>query len=333
TGIPVTALSRDEAGQLLALEDTLRRRVIGQNEAVAAVARAVRRGRVGLKEPGRPVGSFLFLGPTGVGKTELCRALAAALFGSEEALIRFDMSEYMEPHTVSRLLGSPPGYVGYEEGGQLTEAVRRKPWSVVLFDEIEKAHEDVWGVLLQALEDGQITDAQGRKADLRNCVLILTSNVGARRITGKTRLGFSAASQEDGLRPRNEVEQGVMEEVKRTFRPEFLNRLDDIVIFRQLGRPQMAAITRRMLSGLAERLSALGVTLEVTPQAEALLAQAGFDPDYGARPLRRTIRSQVEDPAAALLLSGALASGSTLTVAEESGKVTLLPSPAALTAG
>ncbi|MCI5704216.1 MAG: ATP-dependent Clp protease ATP-binding subunit [Pseudoflavonifractor sp.] len=333
TGIPVTSLTRSESDRLLALDDTLRRRVIGQEEAVRAVSQAVRRGRVGLKEPGRPVGSFLFLGPTGVGKTELCKALAAALFGSEDSLIRFDMSEYMEKHTVSRLLGSPPGYVGHEEGGQLTEAVRRKPYSVVLFDEIEKAHEDIWSVLLQALEDGQITDAQGRKADFRSCVIILTSNVGARRITAKGRLGFSARTETDGLRSPAEVEHGVMEDVRRTFRPEFLNRLDETVVFHQLGQPELALIAQRMLDDLGSRLTALGVTLEVTPQAREALTRSGFDPDYGARPLRRAIRSQVEDPAAGLLLSGALPAGSALTVTEEDGKVILHPTAAALPAG
>ncbi len=333
TGIPVTALTRSESDRLLQLEDTLHRRVMGQEEAVSAVARAIRRGRVGLKEPNRPVGSFLLLGPTGVGKTELCKALAESLFGSEESLIRFDMSEYMEPHTVSRLLGSPPGYVGHEEGGQLTEAVRRKPYSVVLFDEIEKAHEDIWGVLLQALEDGQLTDAQGRKADLRNCVLILTSNVGARQITARTRLGFSSAEAHGGLRPLSELREAVMEEAKRTFRPEFLNRLDEIIVFRQLGQAELSAIARRMLEEFSGRLKALGIESTVTEEGEAALAQVGFDPDYGARPLRRAIRAQVEDPVASLLLSGELTAGSTLTVTAEEGKIVLLPSPLALSAG
>ena len=333
TGVPLTSLTRSESERLLSLEEALHLRVMGQDEAVQAVARAIRRSRVGLKEPNRPVGSFLFLGPTGVGKTELCKALAEALFGSEDALIRFDMSEYMEAHTVSRLLGSPPGYVGHEEGGQLTEAVRRKPWSVVLFDEIEKAHEDVWGVLLQALEDGQLTDAQGRKADLRNCVLILTSNVGARQITAGPRLGFSSHSEQEGVRPLSEIRQAVMEEAKRTFRPEFLNRLDEIMVFRQLGQEQLSAIARRMLEGLSQRLSALGVELTVTKEGEAALTAEGFDPDYGARPLRRAIRAQVEDPAASLLLSGELAAGSALTVTAKEGQVELVPSPLALSAG
>ncbi len=333
TGIPVTSLTRSEKDRLLALEDTLHARVVGQDKAVATVTKAIQRGRVGLKEPGRPVGSFLFLGPTGVGKTELCKALAQALFGSEEALIRFDMSEYMEQHTVSRLLGSPPGYVGHEEGGQLTEAVRRKPWSVILFDEIEKAHEDIWNVLLQVLEDGTLTDAQGRKADFRNCVLILTSNVGARRLTSRGKLGFSAARSGEDLRPEEEVEAAVMEDVKATFRPEFLNRLDDIVVFRQLGRAELSAIAQRMLSALGERLAALGVELRVTDEARDVLAKEGFDPSYGARPLRRTIRTQVEDPCAGLYLSGALPPGSALLLDGAEGKLKLSPIPAALAAG
>jgi len=332
TGVPVTALTRSESDRLLALEDTIRRRVVGQDKAVEAVSRAIRRSRVGLQEPNRPVGSFLFLGPTGVGKTELCKALAEALFGSADALIRFDMSEYMEQHTVSRLLGSPPGYVGHDEGGQLTEAVRRKPWSVILFDEIEKAHPDVWNLLLQALEEGQLTDAQGRKADLRNCVLILTSNVGARRITAKAQLGFSALSSEQGLRPQAQVEAAVLEDAKATFRPEFLNRLDEIVVFRQLKQPELSAIARRMLSALSQRLAALGVGFRVTSQAEEALTRAAFDPNYGARPLRRAIRAQVEDPAAELLLTGALSPGKVLTVTARDGKACLLPTPAALPA-
>lgn len=330
TGIPVTSLSRSESDRLLNLEETLHRRVIGQDKAVSKLAKSIRRSRTGLKEPGRPVGSFLFLGPTGVGKTELCKALAEALFGSEKALIRFDMSEYMEQHTVSRLLGSPPGYVGHDEGGQLTEAVRRKPWSVVLFDEIEKAHEDVWGVLLQALEDGQITDAQGRKADFRNCVLILTSNVGARKIISKTPLGFSTDTAENALHSKSLVEKAVMEEVKRTFKPEFLNRLDDIVVFDQLEQVQLRHIAQGMLSQFAQRLEDLGVILRYDDQVLDLLAQSGFDPDYGARPLRRVLRSQIEDPAAELLLTGALSSGGLLDLTVQNDTLLLLPSVPAL---
>ncbi len=332
TGIPLTALTRSESDKLLHLEETLHRRVAGQEKAVTAIARAIRRSRTGLKEPGRPVGSFLFLGPTGVGKTELCKALAHALFGTEKALIRFDMSEYMEQHTVSRLLGSPPGYVGHDEGGQLTEAVRRKPWSVVLFDEIEKAHEDVWSILLQALEDGQVTDAQGRRADFRNCVLILTSNVGARKITAKTRLGFSLSDSPDGLRPQDEVERAVMDEVKRTFKPEFLNRLDKIVVFDQLGSSELKHIAQTMLDQLSQRLESLGVTLRYSQKVLEHLIQKGFDPDYGARPLRRVLRSQVEDPTAELLLGGALPPGSVLELEMKEGSLALLPSPAAVAA-
>lgn len=332
TGIPLTALTRSESDKLLHLEETLHRRVAGQEKAVTAIARAIRRSRTGLKEPGRPVGSFLFLGPTGVGKTELCKALAHALFGTEKALIRFDMSEYMEQHTVSRLLGSPPGYVGHDEGGQLTEAVRRKPWSVVLFDEIEKAHEDVWSILLQALEDGQVTDAQGRRADFRNCVLILTSNVGARKITAKTRLGFSLSDSPDGLRPQDEVERAVMDEVKRTFKPEFLNRLDKIVVFDQLGSSELKHIAQTMLDQLSQRLESLGVTLRYSQKVLEHLIQKGFDPDYGARPLRRVLRSQVEDPTAELLLGGALPPGSVLELKMKEGSLALLPSPAAVAA-
>ena len=316
TGVPVTTLTQAESDRLLRLEEELHRRVVGQDEAVRAVARAVRRGRVGLKEQERPTGCFLFLGPTGVGKTELSRALALSLFGSQEALFRFDMSEYMEKHTVSRLIGSPPGYVGHEEGGQLTEKVRRRPYCVVLFDEIEKAHPDVWGILLQIMEDGTVTDAQGRKADFRNAVVVLTSNVGASRITAKgARLGFSAASHRNGeTRAPEELRSAVLEDLKKVFRPEFLNRLDETIVFTQLGRTEIKAIARRMLAQVGERMKVLGVALAWTDGALETLAGLGFDPDYGARPLRRAIRSQVEDRAAELLLSGEAAAGDTLLI-------------------
>ncbi|MBU5434956.1 ATP-dependent Clp protease ATP-binding subunit [Pseudoflavonifractor sp. MSJ-37] len=319
TGIPLTALTRGERDRLLHLEEELHRRVIGQDEAVRAVARAVRRGRVGLKEPGRPAGSFLFLGPTGVGKTELCRALAAALFGTEEALIRFDMSEYKERHTVSRLIGSPPGYVGHEEGGQLTEAVRRRPYSVILFDELEKAHEEVWDLLLQITEDGAVTDSQGRRADLRNAVVVMTSNVGAAKLAGRSGpLGFSAGER-GTVRSHDQLRQAVMGELKRVFRPEFLNRLDEIVVFRQLERPELRAIAGRMLEDVGERLSALGIGLTVEEAALDRLADLGFDPEHGARPLRRAVQSRVEDPAAEAVLTGALSAGGAarLTVSGE----------------
>ena len=332
TGIPVTTLTETESQRLLRLEEELHRRVVGQEEAVNAVARAIRRGRVGLKEPGRPTGSFLFLGPTGVGKTELCKALAQAMFGSEEALLRFDMSEYMEKHTVSRLIGSPPGYVGHEEGGQLTEKIRRRPYAVVLFDEIEKAHADVWGILLQIMEDGQVTDAQGRKADFRNTVIVMTSNVGAAKITAKgAKLGFALSEKKPGeTRPQEELRAAVLEDLKKVFRPEFLNRLDETIVFTQLSRSEIRAIAHRMLEGVAERMAALGISLKVTPAAVDALADAGFDPDYGARPLRRAIRSRVEDRAAELLLSGEAAPGSALEV--DAGADGLVLSPIVLPA-
>ena len=325
TGVPVTTLTQAESDRLLQLEEDLHRRVVGQEDAVKAVARAVRRGRVGLKEPGRPTGCFLFLGPTGVGKTELCKALAQAMFGSEEAMLRFDMSEYMEKHAVSRLIGSPPGYVGYEEGGQLTEKVRRRPYCVVLFDEIEKAHPDIWGILLQMMEDGVVTDAQGRKADFKNAIVVLTSNVGAQRITARGgRLGFAAAGPSDGqTRSPEELKELVTEDLKKVFRPEFLNRLDETIVFTQLGRGEIRAIARRMLEQVGGRLAALGVTLSWTDEALDMLAKQGFDPSYGARPLRRTIRAGVEDPAAEGLLNGSLAEGDTALICCEDGKLAL----------
>ena len=327
TGIPVTTLTQAESERLLHLEEELHRRVVGQNEAVRAVARAVRLGRVGLKDPDRPTGAFLFLGPTGVGKTELCKALAAALFGTGEALLRFDMSEYMEKHTVSRLLGAPPGYVGHDEGGQLTEKVRRKPYSVVLFDEIEKAHPDVWGILLQIMEDGVLTDAQGHKVDFRNTVVVMTSNVGATRITAKgSRLGFSAAGSGE-TRPVEELREAILGDLKKVFRPEFLNRLDDVIVFRQLTRPEIRDIAHRMLDTVGQRLEKLGVALRTGEEALDLLARDGFDPAYGARPLRRTTRAQVEDPAAELLLSGTLKQGAALLADAREGKVTLTVLP------
>ena len=288
------------------------------DEAVREVARALRRARAGLRDPKRPVGSFLFLGPTGVGKTELCRALADAVFGDEEALVRLDMSEYMERHTVSRLVGAPPGYVGYDEGGQLTEKVRRRPWSVVLFDEIEKAHEDVWNLLLQILEDGVLTDAQGRRVDFRNTVLVMTSNVGAKAITSSAaKLGFAQAEDGDGGFAR--VKETVMAELRATFKPEFLNRIDSTVVFRRLSRADVSAIARRMLEATVQRAAALGVTLTVEDAAVERIADEGFDPLYGARPLRRVIRAEVEDAVAELLLSGTLHAGGAARIAAEDG--------------
>ena len=318
TGVPVTRLTEDEGERLLRLEDTLHARVVGQDEAVREVARALRRARAGLRDPKRPVGSFLFLGPTGVGKTELCRALADAVFGDEEALVRLDMSEYMERHTVSRLVGAPPGYVGYDEGGQLTEKVRRRPWSVVLFDEIEKAHEDVWNLLLQILEDGVLTDAQGRRVDFRNTVLVMTSNVGAKAITSSAaKLGFAQAEDGDGGFAR--VKETVMAELRATFKPEFLNRIDSTVVFRRLSRADVSAIARRMLEATVQRAAALGVTLTVEDAAVERIADEGFDPLYGARPLRRVIRAEVENAVAELLLSGTIHAGDAARIAAEDG--------------
>ena len=320
TGIPVTRLSESERSRLLSLEDTLHERIVGQDEAVRAVARAVRRGRAGVKDPKRPVGSFLLLGPTGVGKTELSRALAEAVFGSEEAMIRIDMSEYMEKHSVSRLIGSPPGYVGYDEGGQLTEKVRRKPYSVVLFDEIEKAHEDVWNVLLQILEDGAVTDSQGRRVDFRSAVIVMTSNVGAKSITAAPMpLGFAANAREGGETHFGAVKKAVTAELRRTFRPEFLNRVDETIVFRPLSEENMAEIARRLLKKTAARMEALGIRFVFDDAAARLLAQRGTDEIYGARPLRRLISAEVEDALASLLLEGTLTRGDTAVLAAENG--------------
>ena len=320
TGIPVTRLNESESARLLTLEETLHARVVGQDEAVCAVARAIRRGRVGVKDPKRPVGSFLFLGPTGVGKTELSKALAEAVFGSEDAMIRIDMSEYMEKHTVSRLIGSPPGYVGYDEGGQLTEKVRRKPYSVVLFDEIEKAHEDVWNILLQILEDGVVTDAQGRKVDFRNTAVIMTSNIGAKSITAAgTPLGFAPEEKKSTDAQFAAVKETVIAELRRTFRPEFLNRVDETIVFRRLSREDCAEIARRLLAQTVSRAATLGITLEADEGCAVSLAERGYDVSYGARPLRRLIRSEVEDALATCLLDGTLASGDTAVLAAENG--------------
>ena len=327
TGIPVTRLTEDESMRLLKLEEKLHQRVVGQDEAVNAVAKAIRRSRVGLKDPKRPIGSFLFLGPTGVGKTELCKTLAEAMFGDENAMVRIDMSEYMEKHTVSRLVGSPPGYVGHEEGGQLTEKVRRKPYSVVLFDEIEKAHEDVWNILLQILEDGIVTDSQGRKVDFKNTIIVMTSNVGAKNITADAaRLGFDGS--EKGEKESEEVRfdrirDAVMADLKRTFRPEFLNRIDEIIVFRQLTEDNIRQIARRMLDVTGARMVQQGITLAADDDAVAELARDGFDPQYGARPLRRAIQSMVEDAVAEKMLEGQLKSGDTAHVRLRDGKVVI----------
>ena len=327
TGIPVTRLTEDESQRLLQLEKVLHERVVGQDEAVAAVAKAIRRSRVGLKDPKRPIGSFLFLGPTGVGKTELCKTLAEAMFGDENAMIRIDMSEYMEKHTVSRLVGSPPGYVGHEEGGQLTEKVRRKPYSVVLFDEIEKAHPDVWNILLQILEDGIVTDSQGRRVDFKNTIIVMTSNVGAKNITAAdTPLGFDG-SGEAAKRTEEErfarIKDAVMAELRQTFRPEFLNRIDEIIVFHQLTEENIRSIARRMLDTIGSRMAAQGITLQADDDAVAALAKDGFDARYGARPLRRTLQNEVEDVVAEQMLDGKLQSGDTAHVRLKDDKVVI----------
>ncbi len=313
TGVPVVQLTEEESRRLLNMEAVLHDRIVGQEEAVSAVSRAIRRGRVGLKDPRRPIGSFIFLGPTGVGKTELCKALAAAMFGDENAMIRLDMSEYMEKHTVSRLVGSPPGYVGYDEGGQLTEKIRRKPYSVVLFDEIEKAHPDVFNMLLQILDDGILTDAQGRRVDFKNTVIIMTSNVGARRITD-TKTSFGFGDTDNAEAGDRQIRENVMKELKQVFRPEFLNRVDDTIVFHQLTKEDIEEIARRMLRSLEERLGGMGMGLQVSDEVIRAVAAAGFDPVYGARPLRRAIQSQIEDPLAERLLEGAFKAGDTVFV-------------------
>ena len=323
TGVPVTRLTEDEGQKLLHMEDTLHQRVVGQEEAVHAIARAIRRGRVGLKDPKRPIGSFLFLGPTGVGKTELCKALAEAMFGDENAMVRLDMSEYMERHTVSRLIGSPPGYVGHEEGGQLTEKVRRRPYSVVLFDEIEKAHEDVWNLLLQIMDDGELTDSQGRRVDFRNTVVVMTSNVGAKNIMSQNPLGFKDDEEQKGEgKPSFEaVKDAVMGELKRTFRPEFLNRIDETIIFHPLEEKDIKEIAGKLLQQTCQRVSQLEVTMEVSEEAVKLVAKEGFDPVYGARPLRRAIQTHVEDAVAEKLLDGTVSKGDKIRVAAKDDRI------------
>lgn len=302
TKIPVTMLTEDENEQLRSLENTLHRRVIGQEEAVSAVAKAIRRGRTGVADPERPVGSFLFLGPTGVGKTELCRAMAEVMFHDENAMIRLDMSEYMESYTVSKLIGSPPGYVGYDEGGQLTELVRRKPYSIVLFDEIEKAHPDVWNALLQILDDGRLTDAQGRTVSFKNTIIVMTSNIGAREITGKNSLGFSRNETSEEERREQNIRTRVMEAVKTTFRPEFINRLDEVIVFHPLKQEDVRKIAYLQIRKLSERMEKQGIHLRVEESAAELLAQKGYDPAYGARPLRRVIQSMLQNAVADKIL-------------------------------
>ena len=317
TGVPVSAPDQADKKALAGLEDSLRRTLIGQDRAVETVARAIRRSRLGLGDPRRPVGCFLLLGPSGVGKTQLCRSLASALFGREEALLRFDMSEYREAHTVSRLVGSPPGYVGHEEGGQLTERVRRNPWSVVLLDELEKAHHDVWSVLLQVMEEGVLTDGMGRRTDFRNTVLVMTSNLGARRFEQGQRLGFASGPSAE----REQLEREVIADARRTFAPEFFNRLDAALVFPPLEQGELCRIARRLLDETGVRLAAHGVKLDVAEEALSLLAREGSSREYGARPLRRAVARLVEDPAADLLLSGRMKKGDTLHVIAREGTV------------
>lgn len=323
TGIPVVQLTKEESERLLNMENVLHERVIGQSEAVTAIAKAIRRGRVGLKDPKRPVGSFIFLGPTGVGKTELCKALAEAMFGDENAMLRLDMSEYMEKHTVSKLIGSPPGYVGFEEGGQLTEKVRRKPYSVVLFDEIEKAHPDVFNTLLQILEDGRLTDSQGRTVDFKNTVIIMTSNVGARLITEKqSSLGFNSENENAEESEKKDIKELVTGELRKVFRPEFLNRVDDIIVFNKLNKDEIKQIAVKMLKTLENRLDKMNIKISFTDNAISEIADKGFDENYGARPLRRAIQNEIEDPLSEQMLEGKVKDGAVVTCDFSDGQFT-----------
>jgi ATP-dependent Clp protease ATP-binding subunit ClpB len=318
TGVPVSKMLEGEMQKLVAMEENLSKRVIGQDEALQAVANAVRRARAGLQDPNRPVGSFIFLGPTGVGKTETARALAEFLFDDERAMVRLDMSEYMEKHAVARMIGAPPGYVGYEEGGQLTEAVRRRPYSVVLFDEIEKAHPDVFNVLLQILDDGRLTDSKGRVVDFKNTVLIMTSNLGSREIQ---------ASTENPLADRN-IRTDVLQVLRDHFKPEFLNRIDDIVVFEQLTKDEIAKIIDVQLEKLRKNLEERGIAIELDQTARDLLVKEGYDPVYGARPLKRAIQSLIQNPLAVKLLNGEIGSGQTVKVSAESGEMKFVPKSA-----
>jgi len=323
TGIPVVQLTKEESERLLNMENVLHERVIGQSEAVTVIAKAIRRGRVGLKDPKRPVGSFIFLGPTGVGKTELCKALAEAMFGDENAMLRLDMSEYMEKHTVSKLIGSPPGYVGFEEGGQLTEKVRRKPYSVVLFDEIEKAHPDVFNMLLQILEDGRLTDSQGRTVDFKNTIIIMTSNVGARLITEKqSSLGFNSENENAEESEKKDIKELVTGELRKVFRPEFLNRVDDIIVFNKLNKDEIKQIAVKMLKTLENRLDKMNIKISFTDNAVSEIADKGFDENYGARPLRRAIQNEIEDPLSEQMLEGKVKDGAVVTCDFADGQFT-----------
>jgi ATP-dependent Clp protease ATP-binding subunit ClpC len=324
TGIPVTRIAQEESERLLQMEDALHKRVIGQQEAIETVSKAVRRARAGLKDPKRPIGSFIFLGPTGVGKTELAKSLAEFMFGSEDSLIKIDMSEFMERHNVSRLVGAPPGYVGFEEGGQLTEAVRRKSYSVVLLDEIEKAHPEVFNILLQILEDGHLTDAKGRRVDFRNTVIIMTSNLGAKSLLKDTSLGFRPVATDQGAQAEQQydrMKEKVLDQLKSQFRPEFLNRVDSVVVFRSLQLDEIREIVDLMLARVRERMRAQQLDLEVTQEAKDHIIKLGYDVDYGARPLRRVLQNMVEDQLAEALLLGKFQPGMTIRLdkGEETG--------------
>jgi len=320
TGVPVSRMTTEESERLLNLENLLHQKVIGQDQAVDAVANAVRRARVGLKDPNKPIGSFIFVGPTGVGKTYLAKSLADAMFGDEDAMIRIDMSEYMEKHSISRLIGSPPGYVGYDEGGQLTEAIRRKPYSVILFDEIEKAHPDVFNILLQILDDGRLTDGQGRMVDFKNTIIIMTSNVGAETIKKQETIGFST-KEDEGLSDYENMKEKVLDELKRTFKPEFLNRVDDVIVFRQLSMNDLKQIVDTMLKDVNKRIKQNNINLEFTTKAKDYLAKEGFDPTYGARPLKRAIQKHVEDSLSELMLKGEVKAGDTVVASVEDNKL------------
>lgn len=320
TGVPLQQLEKKESQRLLDLENVLHKRVVGQEDAVKAISRAIRRARSGLKDPNRPIGSFMFLGPTGVGKTELAKALAEAMFGSEEALIRVDMSEYMEKYSTSRLIGSPPGYVGYEEGGQLTEKIRQKPYSVILLDEVEKAHPDVFNILLQVLDDGHLTDSKGRKVDFRNTILIMTSNIGATEIREEKNVGFNV---KDITKDHQAMEKRILEELKKAFRPEFLNRIDETVVFKTLDQEQIHEIVKIMSRSILDRMKEHEIQVKITPAAYDVIGKVGFDPEYGARPIRRALQKEIEDRLAESLLSGQIQLGDAVTIGASKGKITL----------
>jgi ATP-dependent Clp protease ATP-binding subunit ClpC len=316
TGIPVSKMEQSETEKLLHLEDVLHERVIGQQEAIKAVSQAVRRARSGLKDPKRPIGSFIFLGPTGVGKTELAKALAEALFGEEDAMIRIDMSEYMDRFNVSRLVGAPPGYVGYDEGGQLTESVRRRPYSVVLLDEIEKAHPEVFNILLQVLEDGRLTDSQGRVVDFRNTVVIMTSNIGARELGMKNKLGFKA-EEINSESDYEEMKKDIISEMRKRFRPEFINRLDEVIVFHMLEKEHLEQIVSLMMEDVVDRLSEMKIEIEINQSGLDLLVDEGFDSEYGARPLRRVIRRKIENPLSEMILAKEIDEGSKVVISAD----------------